>query len=172
MLVWEVAMPSQPIPSQIPSVLAPQDWALLVKLPRRVLIAATSAERDNAKHTVAEGLAGIEAIAAGRASTSRLVRDVVAAIYAEPDKDVPVAEEFSDPEWGIAGVLAECRAAAGALTDRVPPSDAAAYRQWLSDIATTVCAAARSGGVLGFGGTAVSPAERRFLDELSRSLGG
>jgi hypothetical protein len=137
-----------------------------------VLIAATSAERDNAKHTVAEGLAGIEAIAAGRASTSRLVREVVAAIYAEPDEDVPAAEEFSDPDLGIAGVLAECRAVARLLGERVPPLDAAAYRQWLSDIATTVCAAARSGGLLGIGGTAISRAERRFLDELARSLTG
>jgi hypothetical protein len=165
-------MPSQPIPSQTPLVLAPHDWALLVKLPRRVLIAATSAERDNAKHTVAEGLAGIEAIAAGRASTSRLVRHVVAAIYAEPDEDAPAAEEFADPDAGIASVLAECRAVARLLSERVPPADAGAYRQWLTDIATTVCAAARSGGVLGFAGTAISPAERRFLDELSRSLGG
>ncbi len=173
-------MPIQPMPdrswmpgrSSIASALqfTPAEWHLLVRLPRQVLIAATSAEHDTAKHTVAEGLAGIEAIAAGRASPSRLVRDVVAAIYAEPD-DVPVAGELTDPETGIASVLSECRVAAELLADRTPAPDAAAYRAWLSDIATTVCAAARTGGLLGFGGTPVSEAERLFLDELAAALG-
>jgi hypothetical protein len=169
---------SHPGPSQLPSSpprefpLASKEWALLVTLPRRVLIAATSAERDSAKHTVAEGLAGIEAIAAGRASPSRLVHDVVAAIYAEPDlDDAPTAEEFTDPEVGIAGVLADCRLAARLLADRVPRADAGAYRDWLTDIATAVCSAARTGGIFGFGAVTVSPAERRFLDELNGCFG-
>src|SRR5439155_14251425 len=70
------------------------EWDLLVKLPGRVVVAATSAQADPARRTVAEGLAGIDAIAAGRASASRLVREIVAAIYDEPDDDRPVAEEF------------------------------------------------------------------------------
>lgn len=168
--------PSQPTPSRSSITTAlrftPAEWDLLVRLPRRVLIAATSAERDSAKHTVAEGLAGIEAIAAGRASPSRLVHDMVAAIYAEPDEDTPVAEEFTDTQAGIASVLVECRTAARLLTERAPAEDAAAYRGWLTGIATTVCAAARTGGVFGFGGAGVSVAEQRFLDELARALGG
>jgi hypothetical protein len=143
----------------------PTEWGLLVRLPGRVLVAATSAERDSAKHTVAEGLAGIEAIAAGRASPSRLVRDTVAAIYAERDEDVPAAEEFTDPRAGIAAVLAECRTAGRLLGQRTPADDAAAYRRWLTDIARTVCSAARTGGL-------VSAAEQRFLDELADVLRG
>jgi hypothetical protein len=163
------SMPSRP---SVASALhfTPLEWDLLVGLPRQVLIAATAAEHDTPKHTVAEGLAGIEAIAAGRASPSRLVRDVVAAIYAEPLEDSPATGELTDPATGLAGMLAECRAAARLLTDRTPAEDAAAYRGWLAGIATTVCAAARTGGVLGFGGTPVSAAERRFLDELDAAL--
>src|SRR6266511_1517220 len=108
---------------------APAEWDLLVRLPRRVLVAAASInddttrhtvaeglvvsslmDADTTRHTVAEGLAGIEAIAAGRTSPSRLVRDIVAAIYAEPD-DLPGAAELTDPPARVAGVLAECRAA-------------------------------------------------------------
>ena len=48
------------------------EWERLVKLPGRVVVAATSAQADSARHTVHEGLAGIDAIAAGRASASRL----------------------------------------------------------------------------------------------------
>src|SRR5438045_6145883 len=92
-----------------------EEWELLVRLPGRVVVAATSAEPDTARRTVAEGLAGIDAIAAGRASASRLVRDVVAAIYAETGDEAPVAEEFHDRSGGMSDVLADCRAAAAVL---------------------------------------------------------
>jgi hypothetical protein len=166
-------MPYQPVSRSTAAFsFPPEEWDLLVRLPGRVLVAATSAEPDGARQTVAEGIAGIEAIASGRGSPSRLVREVVAAIYAERDDDAPVAEEFSDAWAGIAGVLAECRAASRTLADRMPSPDAAAYRGWLLAIAGTVCAAARSGGLFGFGGEQVSAAEQRFLDELAAALAG
>jgi hypothetical protein len=148
------------------------EWDRLVKLPGRVVVAATSAQADSARHTVHEGLAGIDAIAAGRASASRLVRDIVVAIYHEPDEDRPVAEEFQDRAAGIAAVLAECRDAGRLLAERVDRADADAYWHWLVAIATRVCHAARSGGLLGIGGAAVSPDERRFLAELEAALSG
>ena len=164
-------MPHQPVSRPNPTFAFPAgEWDLLVRLPGRVLVAATSAEPDGARQTVAEGLAGIEAIAAGRASPSRLVREVVAAMYAERDEDAPVAEEFIDAPTEIAGVLAECRAAGRTLADRVPAPDAAAYRGWLLAIAGTVCAAAGTGGLFGPGGEPVSAAEQRFLDELATAL--
>jgi hypothetical protein len=170
-------MPYRPVSrSTVAFSFPPGEWDLLVRLPGRVLVAATSAEPDGARQTVAEGLAGIEAIAAGRASPSRLVRGVVAAIYAEPvddaddADDAPGAEELTDAWAGIAEVLAECRAASRALADRVPAPDAAAYRGWLLAVAGTVCAASRTGGLFGFGGERVSEAEWRFLDELAAAL--
>jgi hypothetical protein len=167
-------MPSQPTLSQSTEMpLSRQEWELLVRLPRRVLVAATSAERDSGKHTVSEGLAGIESIAAGRASGSRFVQQVVAAIYAEQDAaddEAPAAEEFRDPAVGIAAVLEEARAAIRILNERMPLTDARAYGHWLLSIATTVCEAARSGGFLGLGGVPVSPAEQRFLDDLRDAL--
>jgi hypothetical protein len=167
-------MPSQPTLSQSTEMpLSRQEWELLVRLPRRVLVAATSAERDSGRHTVAEGLVGIESIAAGRASNSRLVRQVVTAIYAErdaEDDEAPAAEEFRDPEAGIAAVLEESRAAMRVLKDRIPLTDTRAYGNWLLSIATTVCEAARTGGVLGLGGAPISMAEQRFLDDLRDAL--
>jgi hypothetical protein len=151
----------------------PEEWDLLVKLPGRVVVAATSVETDSARRTIAEGLAGIDAIAAGRASASRLVRDVVAAIYTEStDDDPPADEQFRDRVTGIADVLAACRVAGQLLTERVSRTDADAYRHWIEAIAGRVCHAARSGGSLGLGGAMVSPAERRFLDELAAVFDG
>jgi hypothetical protein len=139
----------------------PSEWDLLVRLPGRVLIAATSVERDSARHTVADGLAGIEAIAAGRASPSRLPPDVVAAIYAEQIGDTD-PWEFADPRSGIASVLADCRVGARILERRATCADATSYRDWLVDIAVTVCSATRGGRI--------TPAERRFLADLSLAL--
>jgi hypothetical protein len=105
---------------------APEEWELLVGLPGRVLIAATSADPDGGVQT---GLAGIEAIASGRARSSRLVQDVVGAIYSERTSDRPPGTD--DP----ATLLADCRAAARTLDRRAPDGDAAAYREWLLHIA-------------------------------------
>ena len=148
------------------------EWELLVRLPGRVVVAATSAEADSARRTVVEGLAGIDAIAAGRASASRLVRDVVAAIYAETGAEEPAAEEFHDRSAGIAEVLDACRTVGRLLRTRAGREDRDAYRHWLEAIAARVCQASRSGGVLGLGGPLVSPAEQRFLADLGAAFDG
>jgi hypothetical protein len=199
-------MPSQPASGHPPSVahlvrlaFPHGEWNLLTRLPRQVMIAATSAEPDSPRRTVAEGLSGLDAIAAGRRSDSDLVRAVVAAIYAgteqrhgqhpdpgqrrldqpdartEPrradDEDLPVAEEFRDRAAGLADTLDACRRATDLLAIRADPADSAAYRQWVESIAVRVCDAARSGGVLGFGGDLRSAAEEAFLADLAEALG-
>jgi hypothetical protein len=148
------------------------EWDLLVKLPGRVAVAAISAQADPVRRTVVEGLAGIDAIAAGRASASRLVRDVVAEIYHEADQDPPAPSGFPDPVAGIAGVLAGCRTAGRMLAERAGRAEADGYRHWLVAIATRVCHAARPGGVRGLGGQALSPAGRRFLADLAAAIEG
>jgi hypothetical protein len=122
------------------------EWDLLVGLPGRVLVAATAADPGGGVETA---LAGMEAIASGRAHTSRLVQDVVTAIYSERAADrLPGAE---DP----ATLLTDCRAAARTLDRRAPDADAAAYREWLVHI---VAAAGRL------------PAVRRFQVDLLLAL--
>lgn len=148
----------------------PHEWELLTRLPARVMIAAISAEPDSDRRTVAEGLAGIDAIAAGATSDSDLVRATVAAIYAEADEDPPTAEQFRDRRAGITEVLVKCRAAALVLDSRASRADAQAYRSWVESIAERVCGAAKSGGVLGVGGMPLSRPEQQFLTELAEAL--
>jgi hypothetical protein len=136
-----------------------------------VIVAATTqdtgpiqAEQRNPRRTVAEGLAGLEAVAAGRSSDSDLVRGVVAAIYAERG----AAPERRDV--GNAQVFAACREAARVLARRADPADSAAYRQWVQSIAARVRAAARSADALGVGGEQPTEAEQAFLAALGRAL--
>ena len=83
------------------------------------------------------GLAGLDAVAAGRASDSDLVRAVVAAIYARHDGAPQPAERLTD----LVDLLAACRAASRVLRRRADPADSAAYRQWVQSVAARVCRA-------------------------------
>jgi hypothetical protein len=134
------------------------------------MIAATSAEPDSDRRTVNEGLAGINAIAAGASSESDLVKAAVASIYAEADPDPPPADQFRDRISGMTEIFVSCRAAALVLDARATPADAHAYRQWVEAIADKMCGAAEPGDVLGIGGASRSAAEDEFLHQLSEAL--
>jgi hypothetical protein len=164
------------------------EWDVLVRLPGRAIVAATSrasgppAPRppttpragqaattgavrtvdDDPRRTVAEGLAGLEAVAAGRSFDSDLVRGVVAAIYAERAADRPDAT-LAEPRHSRQALLADCREATRILARRADPGDSAAYRQWVQSIVARVRAAAH---------TPSEPpaADRALLAELGRAL--
>lgn len=142
------------------SSLAPADWALLIRLPGRLLAAALAVRPDPPQ--VHEGLAGVAVIAAGRTAGSRLVREVVGAIYASDDAaDAPparLASSLPSPE----AVVGECAAAGLVLADRVPASDAAGYRSW-------VLRAAQSVGEVD---DPIGAAQRRLLAACERALAG
>lgn len=146
---------------------AAPEWRLITQLPAEVMV-TTVATQDSGgpRYTVAEGLAGLDAIAAGRVSDSDLVRAVVAAIYAEPepeaDRPFPAADRGQ--------VLADCRRVAEILRSSADPADAAAYCHWVQQVAVRVCRAARSGGVFGLSGERIDPPEQAFLDDLAAAL--
>ncbi|MEH1026792.1 hypothetical protein ACWD6L_12295 [Micromonospora profundi] len=138
------------------------EWDLLTGLPGRVLVAATAPGPGRPERGVQAGLAGLDAVAAGRGFDSDLVRAVVAAIYARHDGAPAPTERLTD----MVDLLAACRAAVRVLQRRADPADSAAYRQWVQSVAGRVCRAAP-----GPDGVAASPADRRFLDRLGGALG-
>ena len=125
------------------------EWELVVTLPRRVLLAAVAVAGDGGRR-IAEDVAGIEAIASGLASTSPLVREIVAAIYAESHHEPQAAPGGAELE--TVRTLAACRYAAQVVAARRGPGDADAYREWLLDIALAVS---------GAGPGALTPAQGR-----------
>ncbi|MFU8870804.1 hypothetical protein [Micromonospora sp. SL4-19] len=133
------------------------EWDLLTELPGRVLVAAASPGPGRAPRGVAAGLAGLDAVAAGRGFDSDLVRAVVSAIYARHDGTVERDERLTD----LVDLLAACRAAVRVLRRRADPADSAAYRQWVESVAARVCRAGETGS---------SPADRRFLDRVAGAL--
>jgi hypothetical protein len=150
------------------------EWGLLVGLPQAVLTAASAAESDSARRTMAESASGLEEIAAGRESPSPLVTAVAQELVSrvgdpETGEELPVIEP-TDPEGMIADVLDRARTVSILLANKVDEGEAGAYKHWLINIAEQVVGAAPSGGVLGLGGDLVSESERRFRDELSHVL--
>ncbi|MEU8212712.1 hypothetical protein AB0B85_26330 [Micromonospora sp. NPDC049044] len=142
------------------------EWDLLVSLPGRVLVATAAPGPGRPERGVRAGLAGLDAVAAGRASDSDLVRAVVAAIYARHDGTSPPTERLADP----VDLLATCRAASRVLGRRADPADSAAYRQWVQSVAARVCRAVPGPGERRVDQHA-TPADRRFLDRLGAALG-
>jgi len=51
------------------------------------------------------------------------------------------------------------------------PAGIAEFKEWVQSIAQKVAEAAKEGGFLGFGGTAVSEGEQQFLNDLKLALG-
>jgi hypothetical protein len=150
------------------------EWGLLANLPQAVLTAASAAEADGTRRTMAENAAGMDAISLGRESPSPLVAAVAREVVQrtgdpEAGEELPVIRP-ADPPALVADVLDRARGAAALLATKVDAGDAGAYKQWLVRIAEEVVSAAASGGFLGLGGDVVSEAERRFRDELSHVL--
>lgn len=150
------------------------EWGLLVGLPQAVLTAASAAEADGTRRTIAENAAGLDTIAAGRLAASPLVAAVATEVVArvgdpEAGEELPVIAP-SDPEAMIADVLDRAATVSMLLAQRVTEGESGAYRHWLTEIADQVVTAASSGGILGLGGDVVSDSERRFRDRLAHVL--
>jgi hypothetical protein len=128
----------------------PDHWRALVQLPGRVVV-ATAGTRS-----MTPSLAGLEAIAAGRYSSSPLVRHVVAAIYLED----------ADAVAGPSGDLLDACGRAGAALDRLRREDADAYRGWIEAIAARVWHAGNVDAIFDTGGPALTPTQLHLLAQL------
>lgn len=151
------------------------EWNLLVGLPQAVLAAASAAEDDSTRRTLAEGEAGLDAIGEGRTHGNPLVEAIAAELVervGDPElgEEPPVVISPSDPGAMIQDCLARAKEATALLAGRVSEGDAGAYRHWLVTIAERVVEAAPTGGVLGIGGEQVTAAEQRFVHQLTVAL--
>lgn len=156
--------------TDIDSMFTHAEWDLLVRLPGRVVVAAAAADADGPRRTMAEALAGLDAIAAGRQSPNPLVRTVVGAIYAERDTGRAMAGSSSaerpDRATTFAQVLVTCRQAAAMLAERASPEDRRAYERWVESIAVRMWDAAQPRGQFS-GAAQITNTERRFLAEMA-----
>lgn len=151
-----------------------EEWGLLVGLPQSVVVAASQAQPDGTRRTLAEWTAGMTAVADGRDSVSDLVKRVAIEVVAQQgdisDGEDPPIIQFPDRDAGIAEVVTRAGTVHALLAEKADDADAEAYRFWVVTIAEQVVGAAKSGDILGLGGEQVSEPERLFRDSLAAAL--
>lgn len=152
------------------------EWGRVLSSPMVVGMAITAADPSGVWGLLKEGMAGgwalLEARQDARASPlARAVAEDFATAEGRSAARAALQARFTDQK--LAGLkdtaIAELSAVSGIL-DAKAPDDAAAFKGWLRELAQKAAEAGTEGGFLGFGGVAVSDAEKATLAEISAAL--
>jgi hypothetical protein len=153
-----------------------EEWSRVVASPMVASTAITAADPSGLWGLLQEGIAGGSALLKAKqdASTNALVKAVVDD-FANGDARTAARERVqtifksSQPADLTRRAVDELRSVAS-LLDSKAPEDSQAFKSWLQEIAQKAAEAAKEGGFLGFGGIAVSDAEKATLAEIAAAL--
>jgi hypothetical protein len=151
-----------------------EEWARLLASPMVAGMAITAADPSGLWGLLQEGLSGVQSIVEARQHSDPLVKAVADELAtntgAKIARDAMSAHVTSEPVGQLKhAALDELRAVA-ALLETKAPDDAPAFKAWLQEVAQKAAEAGTEGGFLGFGGVAVSDAEKATLAEIARAL--
>ena len=154
-----------------------EEWGRVLSSPMVAGMAITAGDPSGVWGLLKEGMAGGWALLEARqnASSNSLVR-AVADDFATGDGRTAARAALQARFTGakVGGLkeacIAELRAVA-AILDSKAPEDAGSFKAWLREVAQKAAEAGTEGGFLGFGGVAVSDAEKATLQEISSALG-
>jgi hypothetical protein len=149
---------------------SPVEWTILTELPIRVLAASMRADESGDFGLLLQQATGLAELSskANEYASSPLVQRVFEHYKSDGDGEaqtLQLSEQWI--ERLLPDTLQRARQASEILDDKASEADAAAYKLWLLETAAAVCAAARTGGFLGFGGERISEKEQAFLDDLA-----
>ena len=154
----------------------PDEWKLLLESVMAASIAITAAEPSGLWGLLKESFAGGTELAKAKMdpSADALVKAVVGDFGSSEGRSI-TRDGLKDKLKGskpteLKDKCVEILRQAGAVVDAKAPGDAAAFKGWLRQISQHVAEAATEGGFLGFGGVAVSDAEKATLTEISGAL--
>jgi hypothetical protein len=154
-----------------------EEWGKLLASPMVAGMAITAADPSGVWGLIKEGMAGGWALVEARqnAQANPLVK-AVAEDFATSGGRAAARTELQARFGGGANAaalknvaLSELRSVAKILGTKAP-ADAASFRLWLQGVAQKAAEAGTEGGFLGFGGVAVSDAEKATLAEISTAL--
>jgi hypothetical protein len=153
-----------------------EEWSRIMGSPLLAGMAVTLADPNGLWGTLKEGMASASALMDAKkdAGASSLVKSIVAELETSEGRKV-AREAFKTQLTAktpaeLKTQAIEALAAVGQLVDAKAGSDAPAFKSWLSGVSGRVAEAANEGGFLGFGGIAVSDAEKATLSEVSKAL--
>jgi hypothetical protein len=155
----------------------PEEWSRLVASPVVASMAITAADPGGLWSLLQESMSSGWALleAKQNAQATPLVK-AVADDIANSETRNAVRESFQSQFKGsqfadIKRKAIEELGAVSHLLDAKAPDEAAAFKSWLLGVAQKSAEAGKEGGFLGFGGVAVSDAERATLAEIGTALG-
>ncbi len=155
----------------------PEEWAQIVASPMVAGMAITAADPGGLWSILRESIAGgsslvrVKQDVAANPLAKAIAEDVENADTRTSVRDATQAK-FKGVQVGElrAKAIEELRSVA-ALVDAKAPADASGFKTWLYEVAQRTAEAGKEGGFLGFGGVAVSDAERATLAEIQAALG-
>lgn len=151
----------------------PEEWKSLLKAPMLVSYAIAGAAPSGEEGFIQEMSAVADAIIEGgqQAAKESLLEAVVADIVANAgDNQRGPTEKISVGDIKNRA-LDNCHSLAALLQAKASPEEADAYKRWLLAVAQKVAAAAKEGGIFGFGGKQVSESEVATINEIAAALG-
>jgi hypothetical protein len=153
------------------------EWSRILASPMVAGAAITAADPSGLWGLMKEGMAGGWALVKAKqdASANALAK-AVAEDFANGDARTLARDRlqaiFKDARPAdLKGRAVEELRSVASLLDAKAPQEAMAFKRWLREVAQKAAEAANEGGFLGFGGVAVSDAEKATLSEISAALG-
>ena len=152
------------------------EWSKIVGSPFLAGMAVTLADPSGLWGTLKEGMASATALLDAKkdAGASSLIRAVVAELETSEGRTLArqafKSELTAKTPAELKGQAIQGLTAISTLLDAKAGPDAAAFKTWLNGISERVANATKEGGFLGFGGVAVSDAEKATLQEVSTAL--
>jgi hypothetical protein len=142
-----------------------EEWSTVVDGPLYAGLRVIAASRGGTlRETMAMGRVYQEARA--RHGESELLDEL---IKSPPSLD---AESLREVQGNIGELAAQrLRQAVGLLDAKATPAETDSYKKFVMTVAQAAAGAHKEGGFLGIGGTEISDAENRALDEISVALG-
>jgi hypothetical protein len=149
------------------------EWSLLCKSPMLAAMVVVAASPSGPFGVIKEMIAMAKLVAetkakGGEGLVSAVVNEITTREGIEHAK--PTEIQGKSPDQARAYALDQLKQAA-ALLHQKAPGDAAAFSQWLQEVAQRVASAAKEGGFLGFDGTLVSEQEQAALRDTAAALG-
>ena len=150
----------------------PEEWKGLLKAPMLAGYAVAGAAPSKQDDFIREMAAVADGVFEGerRAPKDSLLATVIAEIVANAEDEHRGQTEKLPLDEVRTRALDTCRAAAAAVEAKVSPEEAYEYKRWVLLVAEKVAAAAKEGGLFGFGGEQVSGAEVATINEIGEAI--
>lgn len=150
----------------------PEEWKDLLKAPMQAGYAVAGSAPSKQDDFIKEMAAVADGIIEGerRAQKDSLLGAVVAEIIANAGDEQRGQTEKLSLDEVRSRALATCSAAAAAVEAKASPEEAYEYKRWVLLVAEKVAAAAKEGGLFGFGGEQVSGGEIATINEIGEAI--